>query len=209
MLKDNILNLFSTPIYKKSFKIKENEKNFLKSISLSDVQFKNGLMSDNKHILHQKQLSSIKNQIDKHIHTYKNDVLQVAKDIEIYITNSWLMRHNKGHYAHEHSHANSIISGIYYVEVPKMSGNLIFHKASNNISNVMSPVVALKYKKYNEYNSEEYAIKTKNNLLVLFPSNLRHSVPVSLSENPRYCIAFNTFLKGDLTTNGVDELRFG
>lgn len=209
MLKDNVLNLFSTPIYKASFKIKENEKNFLKSISLSDVKFKNGLMSDNKHVLHQKQLSSIKNQIDKHIHTYKNDILQVANDIEIYITNSWLMKHNKGHYAHEHSHANSIISGVYYIEVPKMSGSLIFHKASNNISNVMSPVVALKYKKYNEYNSEDYAVKTKDNLLVLFPSNLRHSVPVSLSENPRYCIAFNTFLKGDLTTNGVDELRFG
>ena len=209
MSKDSVLNLFSTPIYKASFKIKQGEKSYLENIPLSDVQFKNGLMSNDKHVLHQKQLSSIKNQIDKHIHTYKNNILQVANDIELYITNSWLMKHDKGHYAHEHSHANSIISGIYYIEVPKMSGNLIFHKASNNISNVMSPVIALKYKKYNDYNSEEYAVKVKNNLLVLFPSNLRHSVPVSLSENPRYCIAFNTFLKGDLTTNGVDELRFG
>ena len=166
-------------------------------------------MSKDKHILHQEELSSIKKQITKHIEKYKSDTLQVADNIEIYITNSWLMRHDKGHYAHEHSHANSVISGVYYIEVPEMSGNIVFHKASNNISNVMSPVIALRYKKYNIYNSEEYAVKTKNNLLVLFPSNLRHSVPVSLSKTPRYCIAFNTFLKGDLTATGVDKLKFG
>jgi len=209
MSKDNIKNIFSTPIYEASFKIKDKEKEYLKNINLSDVQFKNGLMSNDKHILHREELSSVKNQITKHIEEYKNKTLQVADDIEIYITNSWLMKHDKGHYAHEHSHANSVISGVYYIEVPKMSGNIIFHKASNNISNVMSPVIALRYKKYNVYNSEEYAVKTKNNLLVLFPSNLRHSVPVSFSETPRYCIAFNTFLKGDLTSTDVDELKFG
>lgn len=208
MSKVNITELFSTPIYTTTLRIKTKETNYLKKLPLSFVQFKNGLMSNDKYILNHEELLSIKTQIDKSIHKYKKEVLEVADDIDIYITNSWLMKHNKGDYAHEHSHANSIISGVFYIEVPKMSGNIVFHRASNNISNVMSPVVALKYKNYNRFNSEEHSIKTQNNLLVLFPSNLRHSVPVSLAETPRYCIAFNTFLKGDLTTTGVDVLRF-
>ena len=84
MSKDNIKNIFSTPIYEASFKIKDKEKEYLKNINLSDVQFKNGLMSNDKHILHREELSSVKNQITKHIEEYKNNTLQVADDIEIY-----------------------------------------------------------------------------------------------------------------------------
>jgi uncharacterized protein (TIGR02466 family) len=203
------INLFSVPIYTTKIDINKIQKTFLKNLPLNLVEEKNGLMSNDKYVLHKKELSNIKKDIDKAVYVYKNDILKIDDNIEFFIVNSWLMRHDKNHYAHEHSHANSVISGVYYVDVPEMSGNLIFHKASNNISNAMSPVIALKYKQYTTYTSEEYSVKTKNNLLVLFPSNLRHSVPISFSNKPRYCIAFNTFIKGDLTINGVDTLNFG
>jgi uncharacterized protein (TIGR02466 family) len=137
------------------------------------------------------------------------NIIEIDPKISFYFTNSWAMKHREGDYAHAHAHSNSVISGVFYVEVPKNSGNLIFHKNSYNSSNAMISSLALPYKKYNQYNSEEWSIKTEDNLLVLFPSNLTHSVPVSFNKKDRYCIAFNCFIKGTLTTNGVDQLAFG
>lgn len=206
---NNIINLFSIPIYTAKIELSLKEEKFIKNLKYDFVEFKNGLISDDKQVLNNKNLLNLNNKIKEQIEIYTKKIIEVDDKISFYFTNSWVMKHKKGDYAHPHAHSNSVISGVFYVDVPKNSGDLIFHRNSFNASNAMLSSLAIPYKKYNQYNSEEFTIKTEKNLLVLFPSNLVHSVPFSISKELRYCIAFNCFIKGTLTTNGVDELIFG
>lgn len=208
-MNDKIIDLFSVPIFKTKIDISLKEKEFIKKLKYNLVEFKNGLISDNKNVLNNPILLNLNKQIIKQVEEYTKNIIEIDDKITFYFTNSWAMKHGEGNYAHAHAHSNSVISGVFYVEVPKNSGDLVFHKNSYNSSNAMLSSLALPYKRYNKYNSEEWSIKIEDNLLVLFPSNLTHSVPVSLNKKNRYCIAFNSFIKGTLTTNGVDELAFG
>jgi uncharacterized protein (TIGR02466 family) len=208
-MNNKVINLFSVPIFKTKIELSLKEKEFIKKLKYNLVEFKNGLISDNKNVLNNPILLNINKKIIGQVEEYTKNIIEIDPKISFYFTNSWAMKHREGDYAHAHAHSNSVISGVFYVEVPKNSGNLIFHKNSYNSSNAMISSLALPYKKYNQYNSEEWSIKTEDNLLVLFPSNLTHSVPVSFNKKDRYCIAFNCFIKGTLTTNGVDQLAFG
>jgi ectoine hydroxylase-related dioxygenase (phytanoyl-CoA dioxygenase family) len=49
---------------------------------------------------------------------------------------------------------------------------------------------------YNIYNCQSWSITPKNNDIILFPSMLEHSSEPNRTDIPRYCIAFNVFVRG-------------
>ena len=46
---------------------------------------------------------------------------------------------------------------------------------------------------YNSVNAETFLLPCVSGELLLFPSNLKHSVPINQSEETRYSMSFNTF----------------
>lgn len=89
----------------------------------------------------------------------------------------WLNVNYYGGYNTLHNHSAkqpekyvNIVSGVYYVKVPKDSGRIIFYENGNEIP--VSPV---------------------DNQLILFDNNLYHAVEPNLSEEVRISIAFNSF----------------
>ena len=58
--------------------------------------------------------------------------------------------------------------------------------------------IKLNPKKYNNLNSETFLLPMVDGELVLFPSSLRHSVPINKGNEERYSMSFNTF--------SIDEL---
>jgi uncharacterized protein (TIGR02466 family) len=107
------------------------------------------------------------------------------------------MKHTKGHRAPEHFHGNSIISGIMYLQCDDKSGDLTFSKPGTH-TNFIHPCFVLDYDDWNINNSLSWTFRPRPGDIFLFPSFLYHRVAESLSDNERYCIAFNIFIKGDL-----------
>jgi hypothetical protein len=64
----------------------------------------------------------------------------------------------------------------------------------------------LKIKEFNPFNSIEWSVNVKDNTLLLFPSQLYHGVAPNFSNNNRISIAFNTFVKGQISdaTSGAE-----
>ena len=62
----------------------------------------------------------------------------------------------------------------------------------------INPIITLDYSKHNEFNSDTFIVNIKENMLVLFPASLAHSVETNNSNQERYCLAFNLFIKGTL-----------
>ena len=107
------------------------------------------------------------------------------------ITQSWLNKNKKGESHHEHQHPNSMVSGVWYPQIHESLPPIQFrHKGQRDIS--------LQTEKYNTFNSATFMLPMKKGELILFPSNLTHSVPPNQSDEERISLSFNTWPKGNL-----------
>ena len=150
-------------------------------------------LSDNTYILNEQKYSDIKKYINFHIERYTKDILRVSNDNEVYITQSWLNFSNPNMSHHEHSHPNSFISGIMYVQSNEQCPTVFVMK-----DNMFS--ITPKFLEWNVYNSGMQQVYQKPGGVILFPSTLRHMVPPFKGEttDTRITLSFNTYIKGKI-----------
>lgn len=197
MEKAVIYNIFPTPVLQNNLILSDKEKQSLINIKYEDINQRNALMSCDKYILNNKKFNNLKKQIVKNVDIFTKDVLNLSDKISFYFQNSWVMKHRQGDWAQPHHHANSLISGVVYLKVPDNSGNIVFHRGGAT-RNFINPIMTLDYSKYNEFNADTFTVNIKENMLVLFPASLSHSVEINNSNQERYCLAFNLFIKGTI-----------
>ena len=92
-----------------------------------------------------------------------------------------------------HDHKDrSVLSGVYYLKVPDNAGDILFRKRDKD--------------KIVEWN-----IRSETGKLILFHSNIEHSVTINKSNHDRISIAFNLFslpLQIDSDSNGYSSNNF-
>lgn len=106
---------------------------------------------------------------------------------ELFLDNIWI---NINRYKDSnlfHTHPFSKISGVFYINVPKNCGDLIF----KNPYQIDTYLLKHKIHSYNQYNSQEWHITPEENVLYLFPSWIEHRVGINLSNEERISISFN------------------
>ena len=195
-----IVPLFSCPLFvKDDVTTEDSEVEYLKSLQMERMSTDNGDYSIEKYVLDNSKVSNLKNKILKNICKYAYDELKVSENIKFYITNSWVVRHKKMDWAQDHVHSNSILSGIYYLDVGEKSGKVNFIKETSN-QTVFPLHMDLPFKEWNILNSKVWTFKPQNHQLFIFPSWLLHSVDKNRSDNLRYSLAFNVYLRGKIGT---------
>lgn len=146
------------------------------------------------YILENEPLSKIKDMCEKVLNEY---LLEINKpinpnDISLKITHSWLNFTKKDQYHPPHTHHNSILCGVLYVNANREKDTIRFTKSetgenwqiqTNNVSNIFSS------------NTFELSVGTGD--IVIFPSNLTHSVPL-IEDETRLSLAFNSFYSGNI-----------
>jgi uncharacterized protein (TIGR02466 family) len=116
--------------------------------------------------------------------------------VEFYITDSWINIHRRGHTAGPHVHHNSLISGVLYLQVPENSGDLVFHRDVVSLL-PFPPALDLDVNAFNIYNCKSWGLQPKANDICLFPSVVMHSVDPSESDEERWSLAFNVYVRGE------------
>ena len=166
----------------------------MNNINSEDKSFGIGnMLSDNTYILNEEKYNDIKKFIDFHIERYTKDILKVSNDNKIYITQSWLNYSKPKMNHHQHSHPNSFISGILYIQSNEKCPTAFIK------NNSMFSVIP-KFTEWNPHNSGmQYIIQSVGGLL-LFPSTLNHMVPSFEGESSdvRITLSFNTYVKGKI-----------
>lgn len=133
------------------------------------------------------EFTFLKQQIEFHVKNYLYQIFDYKMDYKF--LNSWATKTNKKGYDVKHSHCNTFLSGVYY---PKANENfkIIFYKKKSDFWHISC-------NKYNEFNSKEISFTIEeDNTLLLFPSDLEHSIAINNSDLTRYSIAFNINPKG-------------
>jgi len=183
------IDLFPTVIFSKN--IKDNNIfsyiNFIKNEKFELSGEKNGYYSNNSNILNEYIFSNLKQTILKNVLLYLKEVGHEVEDIQI--SNSWANVLNKNQEIHNHIHANSYISGVFYLTE---SSSIKFNNPLLREENFCATKI------FNENNYRtytEYYINPTPGLLLIFPSWLDHSAVSSETDN-RISIAFNIIPKG-------------
>jgi uncharacterized protein (TIGR02466 family) len=156
------------------------------------------------HILDKPQLKNLKAQIKKTLDFFVHETLSVEDHIEFEIQTSWVNQVDDQNSVPIHGHNNSMISGVYYVEVDKMSAPLMFEK-NYLYTNLFHRTVMPTFKEKNQFNTDLLSIQPIPGDLYLFPSHLEHSVPSGFGAN-RVSLAFNCFARGNFGL-GTDNLK--
>tara|TARA_R100001440_G_scaffold31322_1_gene49743 strand:+ start:1148 stop:1774 length:627 start_codon:yes stop_codon:yes gene_type:complete len=184
-MKEELLQLFPTPLlivpYEEPI---DKELAYLKTISYREQQQNGNYRSDDSYLLRKEELKNIKNFLGEVVDKFTKNVLNSKQ--RLVITQCWANRNPKGSKHHEHVHPNSIISGVMYFQINEKSPPIQFAKTNQD-------AIKLDPEKYNHVNSESFLLPCKPGELILFPSSLRHSVPINKGDEDRISMSFNTF----------------
>jgi uncharacterized protein (TIGR02466 family) len=135
-----------------------------------------------------KDLSYLKDEIYINVKNYLNNIMKLKTDFQF--TTSWATKTLPNGYSQKHLHSNSFLSGVYY-PIGDKNFSIKFYKKNNfwYVETIED----------NNLNATWYSFKIiDNGILILFPSNLKHSVEKNLSKKTRYSIAFNTLPLGEI-----------
>jgi uncharacterized protein (TIGR02466 family) len=197
MQKPTIYPLFSSPVYVNN--VGDFPRPDLASLEYSSTIPTGGsynfLSSSDKHVLDRQDFAHVRGIVMREVETYTRQLLAVNRNVEFYITDSWINIHKRGHSAGPHVHHNSLISGVLYLKVTENSGDLVFHKQALSLV-PFPPALDLDMDSYNLYNCKSWGHRPKINDICLFPSVVTHSVDPNESDEDRWCLAFNVFVRG-------------
>jgi uncharacterized protein (TIGR02466 family) len=196
MIKNNnetIFSIFSTPIYiSKLNRDLTKEEIFFINDCKSDIYKNEGnATSNDNYILNNKLFKNLKTDLDLIVQDYFNKVISPSNNIKPYITQSWLNYTETNQYHHKHSHSNSLVSGVLYINCNKEHDKIKFFNDNYK-------TIKLEVKDYNIWNSETWWFSVKTGDIILFPSSLPHMVETKEGNNTRISLAFNAFIKGNI-----------
>ncbi|HVY65177.1 MAG TPA: TIGR02466 family protein [Gammaproteobacteria bacterium] len=194
-----IFPLFSTPVYVNN--VGDFPRPSLEALQFTSTMPGGGtfgfLSSVDKNVLDRPEFSGVREIVMREIRAYAHDVLAVDRALEFYVTNSWINVHKRGHQAGAHMHHNSLISGVLYLRTNERSGNLVFHREVLSLV-PFPPALDLDMTAFNIYNCKSWGYQPKTNDVCLFPSVVSHSVDPNESDEDRWCLAFNVFVRGNI-----------
>jgi uncharacterized protein (TIGR02466 family) len=203
-MKKELVRLFAIPIlitkYQLDFK---KELNYIKKIKLVENGTNKNFKSIDSYILQNKIFKNLKTFFEDSLKTYDEEIFNTNQKVSI--TQSWVNFNPKGSTHHEHMHPNSIVSGVFYFQVDSTMPPIVFNKTLNQ--NLKRQV-----NKFNEFNSENFLLPINSGELILFPSSLRHSVPINTTNKDRISLSFNTFVsdtigsKNELTHLNIKKI---
>ena len=202
-----VIPLFPTVIYKNdiSNNITEECVNNAKQEDYIRTTPDNGWISQNQNIHKESKYADLFAALDYHVDFYCKDILKIKNDIRLECLNSWFVMNSGADFTQDHFHATSMVSGVLYLDAPEGSSPLSFHcdLYKNHGFGTFFP---LEYEEMNSFNATTYHMDVDDGILVLFPSNLRHSVKPNGNDVKRYALAFNYIPTGEMSV-GANKIK--
>lgn len=187
-----INNIFPIPVYKSKFirninnleiaKVKKLLKDFYPNAH--NTTSKENFVLDNH-----KEFLEIREFIQVHLNQYALHLYKPKRKQNFYITQSWLNSTKKGERHHLHSHPNSVISGVFYINCIENDGIQFKRPYIANDSYVLNTTG-------NTGSMTYFPVETLS--LILFPSYLEHQVAENETDDERISLSFNTHIKGEI-----------
>lgn len=115
------------------------------------------------------------------------------------LSNCWMNINRKGNYNQLHTHSGSMFAGVYYANVPNCCmGELRFLRDLKDQCLKEYWGCDENFDRHEkQHNYTEWYVQPQNNLMVIFPAWLMHSVDMSASDDDRISLSFNLHIFSD------------
>lgn len=127
-----------------------------------------------------------------------NEKLGIKQGLSYRFSSMWLTKYRENQFIPSHWHTNSYISGVYYPEGCEAS-SIVFQ------SPMPWPCIHPNIEKHNSFNREHAEYGFKDEVIVFFPSWLRHYTMPNQSSN-KNSIAFNLWPVGEVQSESISKL---
>ena len=194
--------LFPTPVYQNFLEFRPSElKSMIDYVSnldwASDKDIYEGPNGETTKLeadlLSEPELENLRKKIDEEVYNFAKSLQIDFSKHGLKRINSWGNLQKKGNYIKEHRHNNTQFSGVFYLQTPENSGDIIFTTRNATwINSYWEPSLT----GYDDLNSFEKRFRPQQCGIFLFPALLDHYVTPSHSEEERYSISFNYNLDG-------------
>ena len=187
-----LIPLFPQALYRAVFRpLTANETRIIDEFPVKKQQLGNHT-SHAPYFLSEPGLENLKKDLEEHIDTYVKEIMKV--DYEVYITNSYKNVTKPGDQHIVHNHSNSIISGCLYLRSSYIQPTISFTRGN------FPYLLAFEPKEFTPFNALEWTIPVEDNNIIIFPSTMNHYVKPNNSNKERLSLAFNTFVRGNIST---------
>lgn len=193
-----IFPLFSTPLYVRNLGgFAKPDLRFLEYSNRTPSGESFGFLSSvDKHVLDRPELAGLRQLVAAEVEFYAHSLFAVSRSAEFYLTNSWVNIYGRGDQAGAHMHHNSLLSGVLYLQASEAGGEIVFHRPA--MSQIPFPsAIDPDVDAHNIYNCRSWGYQPKTNDICIFPSVLSHSVQPNQSDEPRWSLAFNVYVRGE------------
>ena len=200
----DIYQLFPSPLFSRKLsssqylnvltEIKKIHRDFVNSrkVNKETVYTENSSVS----LIDNKIFSSFIKEVEQISQKIFNDVLNY-NDVESYVSDIWSTCLKPGEQGQVHYHSNSYLSGVWYPF--DMNYSDICFYSPNNERNSLN--LSANINEFNAINSSSFTFKPQKEDLILFPSYITHQVTQNIFDEPRYSLAFNIFVRGNIHAN--------
>lgn len=176
------------PIFIWECKVNDIDNNIIKDYCLNLKQHTPGVNISNKGGWHSDKLLT---PLPLDLNTFFQGLDDLVKEFSIDLNiptlqlgNIWVNINSQYDYNILHDHQKSVLSGVYYVDIPDDNmGDLVLHRGDN----------AEFFINHNNsfFSNLTYTVKPETSKFVIFPSWLKHHVERNESLKDRISIAFN------------------
>ena len=193
VIKAAISGLFPTPIYqaKLNRKFTKRELRFVEKTKTKIVSNFENFTSIDKYVLDNPSSATLKKEMELFVEDYFSKILAAPKTVIPYITQSWLNYTEPKESHHKHSHPNSYVSGVLYINANKAHDKITF--AHNRYEQIKISNTG-----WNLFNSDSWFFTVESGDVIMFPSRLTHLVKPTKGKDTRISLSFNIFVKGNL-----------
>jgi uncharacterized protein (TIGR02466 family) len=207
-----LLDFFPNPVglVKLKRELKDQELDYVNILkNNTTINAGKNKISVDKNVLNSETFCELKEILTEHLNDYIKTVFKPDRDIQVYITNSWInwTENDTGH--HVHIHPNSLISCVLYIETDFNSDSITFSRPAG--SYLFGNVDGFSNSPSTRYDSTMWSIPVDKNHLIIFPSQMYHQVlsRPNMSKGTRISLSMNTWFKGTLgCSDSVNELKF-
>ena len=189
--------LFPTPVV--SYEIgrdftKEEYDAALSYSTNTNVGLAGNRTTNGENVLDNPNLVDVRKFIQESLDWYIENIQQSRNKFEVYVTQSFVNYIGNGQGHHPHTHPNSYVSGVLYIQANKDNDNITFLNDAGSSPKFFSFVT----EDFNSFNSLRWTLPVWTGRLLIFPSHMPHQVTPVSNQYERISLAFNTFIRGEI-----------